>query len=239
MPSFIRRRTARSARPGSSSIRMARPDGGVHGLFVISGRVDGTGNASGCTAVQEDFERQVTNEQHHLPDPHAHFRCRADRADLRHDHPQQPGRQLAQPSSSLGISGRPNSSAEISGDEQQRQRRDDHRFGWKAQNKSLLIFSGEAYNVEMGITNEVFQQRARREPHLPVRHGAQRRDRPTPPPGSAPSSSSPASCGSSTSPLRRPATRPVPSARVAAGRSAMGKQVFTQHRLRAVSHAEP
>ena len=30
------------------------------------------------------------------------------------------------------------------------------RFGWKAQNKSLLIFSGEAYNVEMGITNAAF-----------------------------------------------------------------------------------
>jgi CxxC motif-containing protein (DUF1111 family) len=30
------------------------------------------------------------------------------------------------------------------------------RFGWKAQNKSLLIFSGEAYNVEMGITNLAF-----------------------------------------------------------------------------------
>src|SRR5258708_24379291 len=32
------------------------------------------------------------------------------------------------------------------------------RFGWKAQNKSLLLFSGEAYNVEMGITNEIFGQ---------------------------------------------------------------------------------
>ena len=31
------------------------------------------------------------------------------------------------------------------------------RFGWKTQNKSLLLFSGEAYNVEMGITNELFQ----------------------------------------------------------------------------------
>ena len=30
------------------------------------------------------------------------------------------------------------------------------RFGWKAQNKSLHIFSGEAYNVEMGITNLLF-----------------------------------------------------------------------------------
>src|SRR6266853_6882605 len=32
------------------------------------------------------------------------------------------------------------------------------RFGWKAQNKSLMIFSGEAYNVEMGISNELFTQ---------------------------------------------------------------------------------
>lgn len=30
------------------------------------------------------------------------------------------------------------------------------RFGWKAQNQSLLLFSGEAYNVEMGITNLAF-----------------------------------------------------------------------------------
>jgi CxxC motif-containing protein (DUF1111 family) len=32
------------------------------------------------------------------------------------------------------------------------------RFGWKAQNKSLLLFAGEAYNVEMGISNEMFSQ---------------------------------------------------------------------------------
>jgi len=30
------------------------------------------------------------------------------------------------------------------------------RYGWKAQNKSLVIFSGEAYNVEQGVTNELF-----------------------------------------------------------------------------------
>jgi CxxC motif-containing protein (DUF1111 family) len=30
------------------------------------------------------------------------------------------------------------------------------RFGWKAQNKSLLVFAGEAANVEMGVTNELF-----------------------------------------------------------------------------------
>jgi CxxC motif-containing protein (DUF1111 family) len=32
------------------------------------------------------------------------------------------------------------------------------RFGWKAQNKSLLMFAGEAYNVEMGISNQLFPQ---------------------------------------------------------------------------------
>jgi len=30
------------------------------------------------------------------------------------------------------------------------------RFGWKAQNKSLLIFFTEAYNVEQGVSNEGF-----------------------------------------------------------------------------------
>lgn len=30
------------------------------------------------------------------------------------------------------------------------------RFGWKAQNKSLLMFAGEAYNVEQGVTNDLF-----------------------------------------------------------------------------------
>ena len=30
------------------------------------------------------------------------------------------------------------------------------RLGWKAQNKSGLIFAGEAYNVEVGVTNEAF-----------------------------------------------------------------------------------
>jgi CxxC motif-containing protein (DUF1111 family) len=38
------------------------------------------------------------------------------------------------------------------------------RFGWKAQNKSLLLFSGEAYNVEMGITNELFQNERESDP---------------------------------------------------------------------------
>src|ERR1043166_5844886 len=38
------------------------------------------------------------------------------------------------------------------------------RFGWKAQNKSLLLFAGEAYNVEMGITNENFPNEREEDP---------------------------------------------------------------------------
>jgi CxxC motif-containing protein (DUF1111 family) len=49
--------------------------------------------------------------------------------------------------SALGISGHPNRSGNDG---------TITRFGWKAQNKSLEMFSGEAYNVEMGITNELF-----------------------------------------------------------------------------------
>ncbi len=30
------------------------------------------------------------------------------------------------------------------------------RFGWKAQNQSLLMFAGEAYNVEQGVSNKLF-----------------------------------------------------------------------------------
>jgi CxxC motif-containing protein (DUF1111 family) len=50
---------------------------------------------------------------------------------------------------SLGISGHPN----ISGNDGTIT-----RFGWKAQNKSVEIFAGEAYNVEMGVTNELFPE---------------------------------------------------------------------------------
>jgi CxxC motif-containing protein (DUF1111 family) len=38
------------------------------------------------------------------------------------------------------------------------------RFGWKAQNKSLLIFAGEAYNVEMGVTSENFPNEREEDP---------------------------------------------------------------------------
>jgi hypothetical protein len=38
------------------------------------------------------------------------------------------------------------------------------RFGWKAQNKSMAMFAGEAYNVEVGITNELFPTATEEDP---------------------------------------------------------------------------
>jgi CxxC motif-containing protein (DUF1111 family) len=122
-------------------------DGNVHSLFVISGRVDGTGDASSCTAVQENFdaERARGNISLRIPTPlfgAGLVEAIADRtilANLETDRAVK---------SSLGISGRVNRNPNtgiIS------------RFGWKAQNASLLLFSGEAYNVESGISNELFQ----------------------------------------------------------------------------------
>ena len=57
----------------------------------------------------------------------------------------------------LGISGHPN--AHLSGNVNVSANDGTiTRFGWKAQNKSLLMFAAEAYNVEMGITNQLFPQ---------------------------------------------------------------------------------
>jgi len=119
-------------------------DGGVHALFVITGHPD----AAGCNIRQEDFERQVRNRNIVFRIPSPTFGTGlieqiSESAILAN---------LSASSSSksaLGISGRVNRNGNDG---------TITRFGWKAQNKSLLLFSGEAYNVEMGITNELFQQ---------------------------------------------------------------------------------
>ena len=123
------------------------PDGGVHALFVISGRVDPTGNASGCGITQDAFETQVArnNVIFRIPTPAfgtgliEQIPDRVITANLTAN---------AAAKQVLGISGRPNRNGNDG---------TITRFGWKAQNKSLLLFSGEAYNVEMGISNELFQ----------------------------------------------------------------------------------
>ena len=121
-------------------------DGGVHALFVTSGRVDTSGNATGCNITQDDFDGQFSrgNVSLRIPTPtfggglieaipdatlNANLGANSNRK------------------SAFGISGHLNHSGNDG---------TVTRFGWKAQNVSLLVFSGEAYNVEMGISNELF-----------------------------------------------------------------------------------
>ena len=132
------------------------PDGGVHALFVISGRNDGTGDAGGCTARQEDFETQVArgNVIFRIPTPTfgagliEMIPDSAIVANLASNYSVKAG---------LGIYGRPHRILPTGDPNRNGNDGTIARFGWKAQNKSLLLFSGEAYNVEMGITNELFQ----------------------------------------------------------------------------------
>jgi CxxC motif-containing protein (DUF1111 family) len=119
-------------------------DGMVHTLFVITGHPE----AAGCHIGQEDFETQIANQNLIVRIPTPTFGAGLieqilDSTILANQHADSSRKQA------LGIRGRPNRTGNdgtIS------------RFGWKAQNKSLLIFSAEAYNVEMGITSEGFQQ---------------------------------------------------------------------------------
>jgi CxxC motif-containing protein (DUF1111 family) len=122
-------------------------DGGVHSLFVIAGRVDAAGSAAGCTAVQEDFNTQFAHGNVSLRIPTPVFG-----AGLMEAIPDTAitasFAASAQQRAQLGISGHFNTNGNDGRIT---------RFGWKAQNVSLLVFAGEAYNVEMGITNENFQ----------------------------------------------------------------------------------
>jgi len=116
------------------------PDGGVHNLFSIAGRSD----APGCNLPQPNFAAQLAakNVIFRIPTPlfglglvenTADYVFKANlaaNADLKRE---------------LGIAGRFN----LSGNDGTIS-----KFGWKAQNKSLNLFAGEAYNVEMGITND-------------------------------------------------------------------------------------
>ncbi|HZF25214.1 MAG TPA: di-heme oxidoredictase family protein [Steroidobacteraceae bacterium] len=153
LPSFIRSDgPVREARFKFTS--SGQRDGGVHALFVISGRNDGSANASGCRIQQDDFDRQLSRNNaifriptpvfgagliELIPDSVILANLNADSA----------------AKSQLGISGRANRSGNDG---------TVTRFGWKAQNKSLMVFSGEAYNVEMGISNEAFQSEREENP---------------------------------------------------------------------------
>src|SRR6267378_5256716 len=132
------------------------PDGGVHALFTITGRT----GATGCTLAQPHFATQLANNNVIFRIPTPVFG-----AGLIEQIPD--SAILANMSSNgsqkgaLGIRGHANFDATgrtITGISNNNGNDGTiARFGWKAQNKSLLLFSGEAYNVEQGVTNELFQ----------------------------------------------------------------------------------
>jgi CxxC motif-containing protein (DUF1111 family) len=118
------------------------PNGGVEDLFTVSGRAD----AGSCSLQQPSFavSRATNNIIFRIPTPvfGTGLLANIDDSTLLANH-------RAQAVNNLGIGGAFNHNGNdgtIS------------RFGWKAQNKSLMIFAGEAYNVEMGISNELFTQ---------------------------------------------------------------------------------
>jgi CxxC motif-containing protein (DUF1111 family) len=134
-------------------------DGGVHNLFVVTGRSD----APGCNLAQPNFLPAGDPLTGQGGNPNIIFRIptpvfgagliesipdSAILANMKAD---------ASLKKAMGISGHPN--AHLSGNAN-RSANDGTitRFGWKAQNKSLLLFAGEAYNVEIGVTNQLFPQ---------------------------------------------------------------------------------
>src|SRR5882724_2031276 len=122
--------------------RDGSPDGGVHGLFTLAGRED----APGCNLLQPDFARQLAfnNVVFRIPTPVFGLGLVENTTDatLRANLTATRDARYR-----LGIGGRFNTSGNDG---------TITRFGWKAQNKSLLVFAGEAYNVEQGVTNEAF-----------------------------------------------------------------------------------
>jgi CxxC motif-containing protein (DUF1111 family) len=146
VPSFITQngpiREARFKRTPSGAL-----DGGVHALYVISQRNDGTGNASACNITQDNFAQQISanNIIFRIPTPVFGMGLMEQIEDRELIRNLSEG---AATRTQLGISGRLNHNGNDGRVT---------RFGWKAQNISAIVFAGEAYNVEMGITNETFQ----------------------------------------------------------------------------------
>ncbi len=126
----------------NGTVNLSAPNGGVETLFTITGLP----LAKGCSLPQPNFAaaEAANNIIFRIPSPTfgAGLVENIDDSTLIAVH-------TANASNNLGISGTFNHNGNDG---------TIARFGWKAQNKSLLMFSGEAYNVEMGISNELFPQ---------------------------------------------------------------------------------
>jgi CxxC motif-containing protein (DUF1111 family) len=130
----------------NGSVNTNSPNGGVETLFTVTGRSD-AGTCNSSTALpQPSFATAVAENDIIFRIPTPVFGSglieNLDDSTLLKN-------QVNNLNNNLGISGTFNHNGNdgtIS------------RFGWKAQNKSLHIFAGEAYNVEMGISNLLFPQ---------------------------------------------------------------------------------
>jgi CxxC motif-containing protein (DUF1111 family) len=146
VPSFvtlsgpIREARFKYANPPTNTIR----DGGVHDLFTITGRTD----ATGCSIAQPDFATAISQNNVIFRIPTPTFGAGLIEGIKDSDILANKSANAAA-KSALGISGHENREGNAG---------TITRFGWKAQNKSLPIFSGEAYNVEQGVSNELFPQ---------------------------------------------------------------------------------
>jgi CxxC motif-containing protein (DUF1111 family) len=165
LPSFITvNGPTREARFKLFRYATTGPDGGVHDLFTIAG-MEG---AETCKIEQPDFEEQLrlNNVIFRIPTPVfgagliEQIPDTAILANINQDRGQKEAmgikKKLNFVISGNTITGLPNKNGNDG---------TIARFGWKAQNKSLLIFSGEAYNVEMGISNELFQTEREEDPN--------------------------------------------------------------------------
>lgn len=140
IPSFVRPdgpvREARFLRNADGT-----PDGRVHNLFTIAGRSD----APGCQLAQPDFESQLAahNVILRIPTPLFGLGLVENTPDYVYEANLAASEDRKLEAGIVGHFNRSPNDGTIS------------KFGWKAQNKSLNLFAGEAYNVEMGITNDV------------------------------------------------------------------------------------
>ncbi len=127
--------------PNTNGLTNVR-DGSVHDLFTITN----LNGAQGCNYPQPPFatEENLGNVSLRIPTPVfglGLIETLTEETIIQNMNASSARKQ------SLGIAGVPNRSGNDG---------TITRFGWKAQNKSGQIFSGEAYNVEIGITNEQF-----------------------------------------------------------------------------------
>jgi len=134
-------------------------DGGVHALFTITG-LEG---ADGCVLKQEDFQKEIDRKNiiYRIPTPTfgAGLIEQIDDQTIVDNVNYQATRLLGDTKGVRVSRGRVNRVQPFHTQGTENKNGNDGtiaRFGWKAQNKSLLIFAGEAYNVEIGISNEVF-----------------------------------------------------------------------------------